>query len=1376
MHIRDALRGIGMDEKDTKSTVDFRSVMSSSTGRGGMGTEDQGKMSSFDYQGFREAELARKKLENTELVHMADVLLPSSSDSSSGGGGGGDDGVHKEEGLVVSSRKKKVMYDPSAEAKMHGVADRTERRIEKEKNFKIKHKKRKKHGHKGYTKTERKKDDHDRRQKHERSDRASEPKSRKRFKVARHELYHSINTRNIVDTEKIPSYKDIKFYEKQGDAPLTYFVDTLGDLQNLQYGSLYRKDVPLYHRYDHRNEIKKRKNEKLIENEESNEIQGRFSHLDVSNKEDDGTYLSLEIKQQKRHGRLTEEQFLEKTREYNVRLRENPECLNLWLEYYRFQDELTNLHTRDLNQTKRAIAEKKLSILETALKYHPGNHAVLLELLKTAEVFCNSNDLLERWQMVLNANTYNLTLHAAYFEWRNRASDIFCAEAIFLSYQKCISRISCALHDSLSGTQSHKINLESFGTFLEDHRDHVNIASIECQLVSLLLSAISFKLRTGDNAAALSILQALLEYNFFSPENDEWPEDVQLEMFEQFWTSGAAAVGEESAFGWGRWIVDDSFNDFSHGKTIHNDNPEENLHNDSTPSTGVWRDITDSVREEIHGTKLHLREKDPITMQESDMGVKEEKMDKDAEEMIRNNSVWLSQERNLDVQQWKPHSLRKLSDAAINHTHNNQMHDKVSESDSSKGRSRVMEWKDVSSFCQIQIKSSRARFELLLGCLFLIGFPGAQHWICSLSDLMLVLNRLDDNLYDVESWFYVPKSFFKDHSKSFEAIHSGALPWWAFSSERQKFFLQICTLLLKGPLNWSADLAKVMLEVASLEISTPDDCFTSKHADMDFRYKNEYDRLCSDDTLQHAKTQSINKIARDWVAGTNFAKSLIMDDRDNLALWSAYATFEMKAGNMTVAKKVYISCFKLVEAWTSAQRRERKHQVLELVLGYSKLQCCLELQNSSQNSIQHRKAVPGDFQINDSTAYEWHWLRYTNAWPFISFIGENGDGEILIREEPNNVGNPITALPMSNLLHASKPCLEDMALPIIWWVLEGEINFQKPSNTTKKCETLNDGEVIIGPDTVASARHRFQELVSAAMEFFRGITSVPDSHFDSKDNTWKDIETCRNVESLVVASGLSEILLHGITGSITSGVVAAVNLYDQVLSYLYECLGFLEHPPSEAVSMCPSISSSILEKLEAHRCSLVVQIASLGLYAAMPPSKARNILNSALQRFPGSPVIIRILCALEIRVTRNLSFLRRSLAIQINDRESKDKAVVLWSTLIGLEQATGKAPSLVIRSSYEKALECPKVTYSPLLWRKYIQFEISRDGGRKLQYNLLQAINANPWSKELWMDAFEAMSLIFQRRPTSKTRRILQSMIDDAVDKKSIKFQHKPNI
>lgn len=77
-------------------------------------------------------------------------------------------------------------------------------------------------------------------------------------------------------------------------------------------------------------------------------------------------------------GESNQEYVLRRTRDINVAIREHPENLQLWLKYASWQEEASKL----LHVVRRgpagdaAVLERKMSVLETALKHHPGEQRV----------------------------------------------------------------------------------------------------------------------------------------------------------------------------------------------------------------------------------------------------------------------------------------------------------------------------------------------------------------------------------------------------------------------------------------------------------------------------------------------------------------------------------------------------------------------------------------------------------------------------------------------------------------------------------------------------------------------------------------------------------------------------------------------------------------------------------------------------------------------------------------------------------------------------------------------------------------------------------------------------------------------------------------
>lgn len=69
--------------------------------------------------------------------------------------------------------------------------------------------------------------------------------------------------------------------------------------------------------------------------------------------------------------------FYTKTKDYNIRTRDNPKDVALWMEFIRFQDEFPS-------SSEAPITEKKLSIYRKALQENPESNELLLGYLSTS--------------------------------------------------------------------------------------------------------------------------------------------------------------------------------------------------------------------------------------------------------------------------------------------------------------------------------------------------------------------------------------------------------------------------------------------------------------------------------------------------------------------------------------------------------------------------------------------------------------------------------------------------------------------------------------------------------------------------------------------------------------------------------------------------------------------------------------------------------------------------------------------------------------------------------------------------------------------------------------------------------------------------------
>jgi hypothetical protein len=202
-----------------------------------------------------------------------------------------------------------------------------------------------------------------------------------------------------------------------------------------------------------------------------------------------------------RDGESAEERILRRTREFNRAVRERPEDLHVWLDFAAFQDEAAALGPRRRG-AERATAEKKLAVLERALRHHPASEELLLALLETAAVVCDEDELARRWAAVLARHGGSAALWNRYLDRRKRHFAGFSVPVVSRAFAAAVGALA-------------------------KERDRVRrggapgaLAAAESELVAVLLAGAQLLLQSGQSGPGISQVQILLEYNFAAPEGE----------------------------------------------------------------------------------------------------------------------------------------------------------------------------------------------------------------------------------------------------------------------------------------------------------------------------------------------------------------------------------------------------------------------------------------------------------------------------------------------------------------------------------------------------------------------------------------------------------------------------------------------------------------------------------------------------------------------------------------------------------------------------------------------------------------------------------------------------------------------------------------
>jgi hypothetical protein len=233
-----------------------------------------------------------------------------------------------------------------------------------------------------------------------------------------------------------------------------------------------------------------------------------------------------EMEHESLEGESFEEYIYRKTKEFNITIQKEPNNIENWLNFIKFQDEFAKLQKR---QNWTAISEKKIAIYESALNQNPNCVALLVGHLKESREILPYQLLESGWKKALTRVPESEEL------WRE-----------YLLFKKSIfSEFSCSNMRDVYATCFFTLN---------NLRNNKNNNEIEKTMLSILYDYCIFERESGYTERALGTMQAMIELNLFNPLPFA-PWNQQLNSFKDFWEQEAPRIGEKDAKGWKQWLL-----------------------------------------------------------------------------------------------------------------------------------------------------------------------------------------------------------------------------------------------------------------------------------------------------------------------------------------------------------------------------------------------------------------------------------------------------------------------------------------------------------------------------------------------------------------------------------------------------------------------------------------------------------------------------------------------------------------------------------------------------------------------------------------------------------------------------------------------------
>ncbi|XP_057380946.1 nuclear exosome regulator NRDE2-like [Daphnia carinata] len=333
-------------------------------------------------------------------------------------------------------------------------------------------------------------------------------------------------------------YKDLKGDKNNLAFPYMYFKNVarhqrmkgvLG-VQNFSKGSSLKKSKK--HRYFGKNALKRLT--KIAITEPPQPLLTETNPLGIY---DSSTASYIEGK---KAGKTNDEQTLggkefeipRQTALFNEKLRENPHDVNLWLSFIEHQNAASLLMENDSDSSqsqhkksgrnlhRRALLERKIAILDKAIKHNPKSVKLLTARLNVAAEYWDVPTLHQEWRNVLFLNPVSIELWNEYQNFIENNFEGFSVALALKTYASCFQKLLQMQHPSFASHQ-RPAHLEEF---------IIDIATRLC----------SFLRQCGWTEKSVSLNQALLELCFKRPNDVSSP----LTWLEALWEARVPRMGE----------------------------------------------------------------------------------------------------------------------------------------------------------------------------------------------------------------------------------------------------------------------------------------------------------------------------------------------------------------------------------------------------------------------------------------------------------------------------------------------------------------------------------------------------------------------------------------------------------------------------------------------------------------------------------------------------------------------------------------------------------------------------------------------------------------------------------------------------------------
>ncbi|CAL9031771.1 unnamed protein product [Prunus brigantina] len=714
-----------------------------------------------------------------------------------------------------------------------------------------------------------------------------------------------------------------------------YFLDSHGDPDNLVFGCLYRMDVARYkpfaevsgsdfqglYRWNQTGStldrdadvdaldgklksagrywsakymaLERHKNLKrariLVPRDLAVTVSGDFIPLTDSQSSNEGVDGDDSLSRTSVVEESWEDEVIRKTREFNKLTREQPHDEKVWLAFAEFQDRIADMQPQ--KGARLQTLEKKISILEKAAELNPDNEDLLLSLLKAYQSRDSSDVLISRWERILIQHSGSYKLWREFLRVFQGEFSRFKVSDMRKMYAHAIQALSAACRKHFRQVCQ-----------AEDSPPDLATVQLELGLVDIFISFCRFEWQAGYQELATALFQAEIEFSLFCPSLLLTEQSKQI-LFEHFWNSDGARVGEEGALGWSTWLEKEEEN---RQRVIQ----EETAHDKEGGWTGWSEPLTKNKENSL---KTEKESESNVVVGEFQEEFEEEdvKKEEDTEALLKMLGIdvdvgtsgeikdistwikWSEEELSRDCVQWMPVHAR----AAISHNVG------TPDGEADEHLSRVIMFEDVNEYL-FSLSSSEARLSLVLQFIDFFGGKTSQ-WISTNSstwaEKVLSFEALPDSMLQTlrRVHNFLTKTQGSSSNFSLESLLGTSNDIYR-RTDLMKFLCNATLLCLSVfPRNFVLEDAALVAEELSVMNSNPSSCsVTPCRALAKFLLKSDRQDvlLCGVYARREAFHGNIDHARRVFDMALSSIEGLPLELRSNASLlyfWYA----EMELGN-----------------------------------------------------------------------------------------------------------------------------------------------------------------------------------------------------------------------------------------------------------------------------------------------------------------------------------------------------------------------------------------------------------------------------------------------------------------------------------------------